>query len=447
MRTSIRPSIGAALSAAVLAVALLAGACSSEDDADGSSSATTTAPEESSEEALANPADCPNYSGTQGLSDTTIRLGSSLPLSGPFAPLGRGSKGLQAYFDMVNADGGIQGRQVELTVLDDGYLPERTRANVETLLGGDGVFALVGVGGTDNNLAVQQFLQESGQCVPNLAVATGYPGFSDPATDPWIINGLPTNRLEAVGYADYLRREQPEAKVAILAQNDTFGDTLVEDFTAAIEGSDITIVAEERFDPRTESSPQGQVTTLASSGADAWIVGVTSLPCPTALQAARDAGWSPLTFVTLTCANRALMAVAGDAAEGAVSSQVTYDPADPAAAGTAAVTEFREQGPNYGLTPADLDDLSVSYGWNFAAYVVQLLEAAPTLERAEVMDTAWRQDPLTYGLVVDGIEWSTDGTTKPYGFSQLQFIRRTGAEWIAEGEPVDLTEQVDTLGG
>jgi branched-chain amino acid transport system substrate-binding protein len=150
------------------------------------------------------------------------------------------------------------------------------------------VFALLGMVGTENNLQASQFLAEQGLCVPNLAVATGYPGFGDPATDPWIINGLPNYALESIAFADYLAQNQPDAKVAILAQNDAFGESYVTAFKSAIEGTDITIVDEQTFDPKTETNPQGQVTTLASSGADALLLGVTSLPCPNALKAVKD---------------------------------------------------------------------------------------------------------------------------------------------------------------
>ena len=92
--------------------------------------------------------------------------------------------GIEAYFEFANSEGGIDGRNLELKSLDDQYLPERTRANVETLVNTDGVFALLGMVGTENNLQASQFLAEQGLCVPNLAVATGYPGFGDPATDP-----------------------------------------------------------------------------------------------------------------------------------------------------------------------------------------------------------------------------------------------------------------------
>jgi branched-chain amino acid transport system substrate-binding protein len=432
------------LAALLLALGLVAAACGGRDDSSdsGGDSGDDSGGEEQAATDLANPEDCTDYNGTQGADGPTIKIGNSLPQSGTFAVFDKVRAGINAYFQFANAGGGVKDKQLELISLDDAYLPERTRANVETLVQSEGVFALLGMVGTENNQLAQQFFAENGLCVPNLAVATGFPGFGDPAADPWIINGLPNYALESIAFADYLKANKPGAKVAILSQNDSFGESYVEGFKNAVEGTDITVVAEETFDPKVETNPQGQVTTLAGSGADAWLLGVTSIPCPNALKSAKDSGWQPLTYVTLTCSSKVLMSLAGDASEGTISTRATYDPADPASASEPGVVEFKTEGAKYGLTTEDLDDLNVSAGWGFAAYLVQLLEAAPELERASVMNTAWFQKDVDFGLNVSGITWSTDGEEDPFGYEQLQFVQRTGGQWVAEGEPVDYSDQL-----
>ena len=429
------------LGAVVLAVGLVAAACGGRDDSgtSGGDGASTTAP---AEQVLADPADCTNYKGTTGADGATIKIGGSLPQSGLFKVFDKVRVGMNAYFDFANAGGGVQGKQLELTSLDDAYLPERTRANAETLTATDGVFALLGVVGTENNKSVQQYFSETGQCVPNLAVASGFPGFGDPAKDPWIINGLPNYGLESVAFADYLKQNKPQAKVAILSQNDSFGESYVTSFKSAIEGTGITVAAEQTFDPRAESNPQGQVTTLAGSGADALLLGVTSVPCPNALKSVKDSGWNPLTYVTLTCSSKVLMDVAGDAAEGTISTRATYDPSDPDSASQPSVQEFKTEGAKYGLTPEDLNDLNVATGWNFGAYLTQLLKASPELERSKVMNTAWFQDGVKFGMNLDGISWSTNGAEDPYGYQQLQFVTRTGGKWVPQGEITDYGSQL-----
>lgn len=439
------------IAALLLALTMVAAACGGRDDesSDGGSSGGSDT-EDTTEEAatdLADPALCENYDGTQGITDDQILIGNSLPQSGLFSVFDKVRVGIDAYFQFANAEGGIDGRTLELKSLDDQYLPERTRANVETLVNTDGVFALLGMVGTENNLQASQFLAEQGLCVPNLAVATGFPGFGDPATDPWIINGLPNYALESIAFASYLEQNDPDAKVAILAQNDSFGESYVTAFKKAIEGTDITVVDEQTFDPKTETNPQGQVTTLASSGADALLLGVTSLPCPNALNAVKTSGWTPLTYVTLTCSSKTLMDIAKDSAEGTISTRATYDPSDPANASEPPVVEFKEQGASAGLTEADLNDLNVAAGWGFGAYLVQLLKAAPELERASVMNTAWFQKDVSYGLNLEGLQWTTDGETDPFGINQLQFVKRTGGTWVPEGELEDYTEQLEAQFG
>lgn len=444
-----RASKWTGLAATLLALTLVAAACGGrDDDSSSGGSDTTAAGGDDQTELLADPELCDSYDGSQGITDDKILIGNTLPQSGTFSVFDKVRVGIEAYFSYTNSNGGVKDRELELKSLDDQYLPEESRANVETLVGTDGVFALLGNVGTENNEQIQQYLEGAGLCVPNLAVATGFPGFGDPANDPWIINGLPNYALESIAFAEYLKENEPEATVAILSQNDSFGESYVTAFEKAIEGTDITVVDSQTFDPKTETNPQGQVTTLASSGADALLLGVTSIPCPNALTAVASSTWDPITYVTLTCSSKVLMSLAGDAAENTISTRATYDPADPDSQSEPGVEEFKTEGAAAGLSAEDLDDLNVAAGWNFGAYLVQLLEASPELDRADVMNTAWFQDGVSYGMNLEGLQWTTDGETDPFGINQLQFIRRTGGNWVPEGELVDYTEQLEAqLGG
>jgi branched-chain amino acid transport system substrate-binding protein len=439
-----RASKWTGLAATLLALTLVAAACGGRDDDSSSGGSDTTAAGGGDQtELLADPDLCESYDGSQGITDDSILIGNTLPQSGTFSVFDKVRVGIEAYFSYTNSNGGVKDRQLELKSLDDQYLPEESRANVETLVGTDGVFALLGNVGTENNEQIQQYLEGAGLCVPNLAVATGFPGFGDPVNDPWIINGLPNYALESIAFAQYLKDNQPDATVAILSQNDSFGESYVTAFEKAIEGTDITIVDSQTFDPKTETNPQGQVTTLASSGADALLLGVTSIPCPNALNAVASSTWDPITYVTLTCSSKVLMSLAGEAAENTISTRATYDPADPDSQSEPGVVEFKTEGAAAGVSAEDLDDLNVAAGWNFGAYLVQLLEASPELDRADVMNTAWFQDGVTYGMNLEGLEWTTDGETDPFGINQLQFIRRTGGNWVPEGELVDYTDQLE----
>jgi hypothetical protein len=107
------------------------------------------------------------------------------------------------------------------------------------------------------------------------------------------------------------------------------------------------------------------------------------------------------------------------------------------------VVEFKEQGAIAGLSETDLNDLNVAAGWGFAAYLVQLLKASPELERAAVMNTAWNQQDVSYGLQLEGLTWATDGAADPFGINQLQFVNRTGGVWVPEGDLVDYSSELE----
>ncbi len=149
------------LAALLLALALVAAACGRDDDSGGDDGDGGDTSEEATT-LLADPDLCDEYDGTQGVTDDTILIGNSLPQSGLFSVFDQVRIGIQAYFDYANAQGGVQGRQLELKSLDDQYLPEQTRANVETLVNDDGVFAMVGNVGTENNQQAQQFTRGAG---------------------------------------------------------------------------------------------------------------------------------------------------------------------------------------------------------------------------------------------------------------------------------------------
>ena len=182
---------------------------------------------------------------------------------GTYAAFAEISTGYQAYFDYVNEElGGVDGHQIELVTLDDGYEPGRTATNAQRLVQEEGVFALFNVIGTSNNTAIWDDLDD--ECVPNLFAGTGSPLWGDPA-HAWTIGSFPSYSLEAVMYANYLEENEPDANVALLTQNDDFGESYVDTFKAAIEGTDITVVAEETYD-FTNPDTTSQITSLAASG-------------------------------------------------------------------------------------------------------------------------------------------------------------------------------------
>ncbi|KAA0233154.1 MAG: hypothetical protein JJLCMIEE_02746 [Acidimicrobiales bacterium] len=421
-------------------VALIAAACGGRDD-DTTTGGGGDGEDGGGEALVADPADCEIYDGEAGVTEDTIKIGTSAPISGAVAAFGKPLAGMRAYIDYINAQGGVDGRQIELIAEDDQYDPNLTLQNVQKLVEEDNVFALVGVIGTPNNLAIRDYLAEN--CVPSLAVATGSPKWGDVENYPWMIGGLPSYAAEATLFAEYLKENQPDAKVAVIFQNDDFGKPYVEAFKNAIEGTDIEIVGEESYDIAGQADTTAQVTTLADTDADAFLVAATTT-CPNILGQMPD-DWEPTTYVSIVCTSRTLMALAGDAAIGAYSARATLDPADPANAEDEGIAFFLEEGPKYGLTEEDLGNLNVAIGWSWGEWFVDMLEESPALTRADVMNTAWAQQDQHFGVLLPEVLVNTNGVEDPWAIEQLQLIRWDGQAWVPEGEVVSFEGETNTF--
>jgi branched-chain amino acid transport system substrate-binding protein len=429
---------------ALLAVlALVATACGGGREDDDNAEANDAAAENTGEEAaeFLHLDDCEG-DPTQGVTEDSILIGSSFPQSGTFAAFAQISTGYQAYFDYVNEElGGIDGRQIEFTALDDGYEPGRTATNAQRLVQEDGVFALFNVIGTSNNTAIWDDLEE--ECVPNLFAGTGSPLWGDPE-HAWTIGSFPSYSLEAVMYAQYLKDNDPDATVALLTQNDDFGQSYVDTFNAEIEGTDITVVGEETYD-FTNPDTTSQVTSLASTDADAVVLGTTALACPNALNAINGANWDPTIFISGTCTSPTLVGLAeAGAADGIISVTAFKDPRDPQWADDEAMALFLEKGAQYGGADIDLENSIVAYGWTMGALLVETLTNAAELTRPAVMEAALNIDNSVAGLSLPTSAFNTsiaDSDKFPEEVLQLMQYSEQLGYYEFLGDPQDFEGQ------
>ncbi|MBU2694370.1 hypothetical protein CCO04_04690 [Pimelobacter sp. 30-1] len=233
----------------------------------------------------------------QGITDSTITLGSSMPLSGQAAGGGIATAaGMKAYAAYVNSTGGIEGsdgksRTIELVIHDDGGVPSRALANVNKLINEDKVFALVTVWGTASNLAIRAPLAKA--CLPSIWPMTGAPEIGNPKY-PWQTGGILANSYaEGANIARVVKEELPGATVAILEQNDDSGAVLEAGFTEGIKGSDVEVVERVLFET-TAADLSSEATTLAASKADVFLyLGSGGAVQTLALQRIGDTGWKP----------------------------------------------------------------------------------------------------------------------------------------------------------
>jgi branched-chain amino acid transport system substrate-binding protein len=406
------------------ALLVLSAACTTDDDDEDATAnggtAGTAVPV--ADDLLA---DCPDDIDTAGIDGDTITLVSSFPQEGALAAFAEIAKGYNAYFDMVNEEGGVEvggtSYQIEVETFNDNYNPPETVEAITNAFGpdGTGAFAAFSVVGTANNIAIRDDLDEL--CVPNIFASTGSPAMGNPAY-PWMVGStLPLYSTEAASFAAYLEEEMPEATVAMLLQNGEFGDGYEASFLQAIEGTDIEVVATERYDAGLTTDVSAQVTNLAATGADVFFNGATLLPCPSALTKADELGWDAMTYVSGTCASKTLIGAAGPAAAGALTATNIMDPSNDQWSSDERMVLYKETVDAWrtanGVEGADVENGVVAYGWTLGYLFVEALEQAPELTRSNVMEAVMNLQVEDPGLVFPGITLETGAGDRYLGES------------------------------
>lgn len=435
--------------AMLAALALLGSACSSRDDDDDA--ATDDADTEAGESSI-DTADCISDPNAE-IEGETIKVVSSFPQSGLTAAFSEIARGWKAYFDKVNAEGGVDFGGTTVTIeyddQDDQYNAAETSANIDEMVGpeGDGAFAVFSVVGTANNIAIRDTLDEL--CVPNVFAATGSPAWGNPDY-PWLIgSSLSPYTLEGQMFAQVLEQENPEAKVAMLIQDDDFGAAYQQGFEQAIEGTDIEVVAVEEY--TTGASEVGaQITSLAASGADAFFDGGTLLACPDALTKAAAANWQPITWVSGTCTSDTLMGLAGAAADGVYSAANIKDPLNPEWDEDEAMVEYLATIAEYQPDGFRETNAIVGYGYTQAALFVEALENAESPTRLAFMESVRNLEASDIGLLLPGVTVTTGEGDEFLGESlqlaQYEFTAEGARNhFVPQGELVDFEGQTPDL--
>jgi len=363
-----------------------------------------------------------------GITDDTLSLGISSPLSG--ATAGPGSctvAGLYSYLEAGNAAGGFEfgdgnTRQVELTYLDDVYDPAKAQSNFTQLVD-EGIFAYVGALGTPTNAAIMPIANE--QQVPQVLLVTGATMFSgNQEENPWTMGLLPTYYDEGFSFGELLA-ERGEVTVATLAQNDDYGDDYLAGFQAAIEGTDVEIVASATYEP---SDPvlDAQVTELAASGADALLSAVSVTPLQVGvLTKAQSLGWLPEIFLPSNTSTPGTVVVPGNGAAypAVYTTSLSKVPVSPAFAEDEDVIAYNEAFELYGSTITET--YTPHCAWSYAEGAI-LAEAFKNMEeptRASFMEALHSIEDFQAPLLLDGITVNTTDRTLPaiQGLTLVQF--------------------------
>jgi branched-chain amino acid transport system substrate-binding protein len=264
-----------------------------------------------------------------GVTATEIKLGQTQPYTGPAALYGAVGKAELAYFRMVNDKGGVNSRKIDLVSLDDQFDPAKTMTLVKKLINVDKVAAIFSVQGARNNLAIRQYLNVNG--VPQLFTVTGADVAGDFRHYPWTIGGTPIYRIEAQIYGRFILINHPDAKVAVLYENDGFGKAYLKGLHEAFGASFAQHVIKTASYSETDSSIVRQLRLLHASGANVLITAATAKHAIQAIAGVYDMGWHPLHFITFTASSvPTVLAPAGlEKAKGLITATSYMNPAEP----------------------------------------------------------------------------------------------------------------------
>jgi ABC-type branched-subunit amino acid transport system substrate-binding protein len=363
-----------------------------------------------------------------GITDTTLSLGISSPLTGPTA--GPGSctvAGLNTYLEAKNADGGFEfgdgkTRTVELTYLDDQYDPAKAVSNFRQLVD-DGVFAYVGALGTPTNAAILPIANE--EEVPQVLLVTGATMFSSNQDDnPWTFGLLPTYYDEGHAFGELLA-DRGAVTVATLAQNDDYGDDYLAGFKDAIDGTDVEIVASATYEP-TDTTLDSQVTELAASGADALLSAVSVTPLQVGvLTKAQSLGWLPQIFLPSNTSTPATVVIPGNGAAypAVYSTSLSKVPVSPAFADDEDVKAYNAAFELYGKQITETYTPHCAWSYAEGAILEQAFAGMTEPTRDSFMTALHSIKDFQAPLLLDGITVDTTDPTLPaiQGLELVQF--------------------------
>lgn len=370
-----------------------------------------------------------------GASDDEIKFGIIVPLSGPASAYGSTGPCVAAYFDMVNDQGGINGRKVSVFVQDDGYNPAKTLEQARRLVEREGVLFIAGNIGTPTNSAIHRYMNQ--RKVPQLFLTTGASKWADPEDFPWTMPFIPSYAAEGRIYARYIRENMPDAKVGILYQNDDFGRDYMEPFVEEL-GDESMIAARVGFDT-SAATVDSQMSTLKDSGATVFLNIGSPKFAAQAVRRAKEIGWNPTQFlVSVANAKSAVLEPAGlDAAQGIISVQYLKEPSNPAYADDPDMRAWRDFRANYAPS------LSEGNWWDWSCYSTSytlqhvLTEAGDDLTRENIMKIASNLTDFEAPMLLPGITINTG----PDDFSPIEamsLMRFEGEDWTLFGDVMSI---------
>jgi ABC-type branched-subunit amino acid transport system substrate-binding protein len=363
-----------------------------------------------------------------GASDTEIKVGQTVPFSGPASAYASIGKTQAAYIKMINDQGGVNGRKINLIQYDDAYSPPKAVEQVRKLVESDEVLLTFQIIGTPSNAAVQKYLNS--KKVPQLFAATGASKFTDPKNFPWTMGFNPNYFVEGRIYGQYILKEYPKAKIGILYQNDDLGKDYLNGIKAGLGDKAATMVVSEASYEVSDPTVDSQIIKIKDSGADLFFSATTPKQAAQAIKKIYELGWKPVQIVDINATSvGAVMKPAGlDAAKGVISVNYGKDPLDPTWKDDAGMKKYFEFMAKY-YPEGDKDSNFNTYGFSTAQLLVHVLkQAGDDLTRENVLKQATSLKNVQLDLSLPGIVGNTSPTDYRVN-KQLQMMRFNGERW------------------
>jgi branched-chain amino acid transport system substrate-binding protein len=363
-----------------------------------------------------------------GASDTEIRIGQTVPFSGPASAYATIGKSQAAYIKMINDQGGVNGRKVNLIQYDDAYSPPKAVEQVRKLVESDEVLLTFQIIGTPSNAAVQKYL--NAKKVPQLFAATGASKFTDPKNFPWTMGFNPNYFVEGRIYGQYILKNYPNAKVGVLYQNDDLGKDYLNGLKAGLGDKAAKMVVAEASYEVSDPTVDSQILKLKDAGADLFFSASTPKQAAQAIKKNAEIGWRPVHIVDINATSvGAVMQPAGlEAGKGVISVNYGKDPLDPAWKDDPGMKKYFDFMAKY-YPEGDKNSNFNTYGYATTQLLIHVLQqCGDDLTRENVMKQAASLKDVTTDIALPGIKVNTSPTDYRVN-KQLQMMKFNGERW------------------
>jgi branched-chain amino acid transport system substrate-binding protein len=368
-----------------------------------------------------------------GVTDTEIKIGQTMPYSGPASNYGVFGRTEAAYFKMINEQGGVNGRKLNLISLDDGYSPPKTVEQTRRLVEREQVAFIFGSLGTPTNAAIRSYLNDNK--VPQLLIASGAAMFGDPQHYPWTMGFGVNYQTEAHVFAKHILMTKPDAKIGLLYQNDAFGKDYLIGLRDGLGADRAGMIVKETSYEVSEPTVDSQIITLQGSGADTFLIAAIPKFAAQAIRKASDIGWMPVRYLYFAGSSiAATLKPAGlDRSKGLITTSSTKDPTDARWKDDPGFEVYAAFIAKY-MSPAEFAEFEAVAGFGSAATLIQVLkQCGDDLSRENIMRQAANLKDLELPMALPGIKVNTSPDNF-YPIRQMQLATFNGESWEQFGD-------------